>query len=616
MLRKQIIFSLIVLLIFISVNPDIAGAQTTGNTDTFFLAKKKGFWGKLGKSISVSGITPPSVEEGVKKNEESYSKFKGKVIHSIRIQKFDFSGSVNDTGRINKNFFTDIGNRLHPNTSDKIIKRNLFFAENDTLYPALVADNERYLRDISYLQDARIIVSDNKFIPNEVDVTVLCKDVFPVGGSADLGSEKLVNFELNDDNLGGTGDRVAFKNMIDLDRVPKFGLGGQFLKRNVLGTFVSINFGFSNIEPAFNSGRREETAWYFKADLPLVSPYSILTGGYEASVHFTKNNYLSDSLYNSDFKYSYRLFDSWIGYNIGAKKQLSLQIKNRLKHVLGVRGIYRQFFDIPNIYQTKYNSAYSNLTTILTSVSVFEQDYYHTNFIYGFGRNEDVPEGFSMSLIGGWTNRNDISRPYLGFDYQRNYFTRKKSYVNYQFKMGGYFANGGMEDISLLTGVEYFTRLRKLGNSKWLLRHFFNGSITQQIKTKLNDPLHISSIYGLPELNITSINASSRITGNWESVFYNTWKFFGFSFAPFAFTNITFLKEQSLDFVKGDVYSSIGAGVRTRNENLVFGTMELRAYYYPRTISSMNVWNVVFNTALQFKYNSQLVKRPDFVAVN
>ncbi len=610
--KYRLFISFIVLVFFTSS----INAQLKNESDTFFLAKKNGLWGKLGKSISVSGETPISTEDAVKKNEDNFSRFKGKIIHSIKVQKLDFNSSINDTSSSKRNFFNDLGNFLHTTSSEKIIKRNLFFNIGDSLYPALVADNERFLRDISYLQDAKILIKENIVFKNEVDVLIVCKDVFPIGGSADLGSEKMLNFEINDDNLAGRGDRIAIKNLIDLDRTPYFGIGGQYLKRNFLGSFVNISIGLSTIEPGFNSGRKEETAWYFKADLPLVSPYSVWTGSYETSFRYTNNNFTKDSLYQSDFKYNYRILDGWLGYNIGAKKDIGTQIKNRLKHLLAIRGAYRRFFDIPNFYQTNYNSSYSDLTTVLSSLTVFEQDYYHTNFIYGFGRNEDVPEGFSMSLTGGWTNRNNIERPYLGYEYQRAYFTRKKAYVNYQIRMGTYFYQSKFEDISFLSSVELFTRLRKLGNSKWLSRHFISASITQQMNSKLNDPLYLYSVFGIQDFNNASNKTNTRISGNWESVFYNTWKFFGFSFAPFVFTNLSYVNDPSQPLANGDVYSAFGSGVRTRNENLVFGTMELRASYYPRTIGSMKVWNIIFNTALQFKYNSQLVKRPDFVLVN
>lgn len=617
MLLKTTSYRFVLIFALILFYPFLTSSQSRIIPDTFFLAKEKGLLGKIGKAISVNGQIPVSVEVGAKKNEETFLPYKGKIIRKIIIQKLGFNDIINDTSNSAiQNFFNDIGNKLHPNTREKVIKRNLFFIEGDTLYPALVADNERFLRDISYIQDAKIRIKEDPQFPNEVDVIVVCKDVFPVGGSADLGSEKLINFEVNDDNFVGTGDRISFKNMVDLDRTPHYGFGGQILKRNIVGSFVNINMGFSNFENAFNSGRKEETAWFIKAELPLVSPYSLWTGSYETSFRFTKNNYIIDSLYNSDFKYEYRILDAWVGYNIGARKDLSQQIKTRLKHLVALRTVYRHFSDLPNIYKTSYNSDYSNLTSVLASLSVFQQDYYHTNFIYGFGRNEDVPEGFSISLIGGWTNRNDISRPYLGFDYQRNYFTRRKSYLNFIFRTGTYYGNKEFQDISFLTSVEYFTRLRNIHKSKWLNRQFLSGSITQEARTRLNEPLYISSIFGLPDLGDRTLKASTRITFNYESVFYNTWKFFGFNFAPFGFTNISYMREKGQAIIKGQIYSAFGGGVRTRNENLVFGTMELRAYYYPKTITNMNPWNIVFNTALKFKYNSQLVKKPDFVTVN
>ena len=209
-----------------------------------------------------------------------------------------------------------------------------------------------------------------------------------------------------------------------------------------------------------------------------------------------------------------------------------------------------------------------------------------------------------------------MPRPYVGFDYQRNYFSDRKNYINYTLRAGTYFYQGNLEDISFLTSIEYFTKLRKLRNSRWLLRHFISGSTTMQVRTVMNEPLRLSSIYGIPELNNENIKASIRASLNWEAVFYNTWKFFGFSFAPFTFVNTSYLKLLGTNFSKGDIYTAVGGGVRTRNENLVFGTMELKAFYFPRTTGNMTPWNITFNTDLRFKYNSQFMKRPDFAVVN
>ena len=589
--------------------------QTLADT-VFFLANKKGLLGKLGKSLSVNNPDPILPLEEAVKNESVFMPYKGKIIRYIFIEKLSFTKFVNDTTRIVRNIFTDIGDALHTSTVKRVIINNLFFREGDTLYPALLADNERFLRALSYLQDARITVKEIQNDTNAVDVIIICKDVFPIGGSVESGSSKNLSFEVNDDNLFGSGNRIQVQNFFDVDRNPGYGFGVEFLKRNLRGNFVNLAAGYQTQAPAYNSGRREEKALYVRGELPLVSPYHSWTGAFEIASHHTRNLYIGDSLYRSDFKYNYRLFDGWIGHNIGAGKQLQQNFKSRFRRLISIRGIHRRFFDLPDVYKDSYKIDYSDLVSVLGAFTIFEQDYYHTNFLYGFGRNEDVPEGFSLSLIGGWSKRSNISRPYLGFDYQRNYFSGVKDYLNYTIRIGTYYNKYRFEDISFLTSLEYFTKLKKLGNGNWFLRHFLSGSITQLINTFQNEPLRLSSDYGIPQLNNPELKASTRLTLNGESVFYNTWKFVGFRFAPFVFTNVTYLKAIGGYLEKGEIYTAIGGGVRTRNENLVFGTMELKAYYYPRTTGTMNQWNITFNTDLRFKYISQLIKRPDFVLVN
>ncbi len=72
-------------------------------------------------------------------------------------------------------------NSTHVNTNEKIIRKNLLFAAGDTISPLILSDNERILRQLPYIDDARIIVvpvSDE-----EADIIVVTKDVYSIGGS-------------------------------------------------------------------------------------------------------------------------------------------------------------------------------------------------------------------------------------------------------------------------------------------------------------------------------------------------------------------------------------------------------------------------------------------------
>lgn len=604
-----------ILFFLISFQPRLF-AQEKLNDTQFFLATKKGLLGKIGKSISINIPFANIPLDNVQKNSTQFEPFRGRIIRKVSIQKLDFSKLINDTTSNRNNFLSRIGNKMHIQTRGKIILNNLFFKEGEQLYPNLLADNEKLLRDLSFLQDAKIEIDPQYIHTDSVDIIIICKDVFPLGGSMNEATIDLAAFEINHDNLFGTGNRIQLLQLIDAKRNPSFAMGAEFIKRNIAGSFVNIAIGFQQQKPAFNSGRREESTAYISGELPLVSPYHQFTGGLDLSINKTFNNYSNDSSYPLIWKYHNYHADIWLGYSLGAKKRLKDNFYARKRNILAIRLLQTAFIAKPDTIKTSIDSRYDNISGALVSYTIFEQDFYHTNFIYGFGRNEDIPEGFNLSFTSGWTNREGFLRFYAGAEYQRNYFTRKKNYFNYIIKTGGYIHQHQLEDFSLLTSIEYITKLRKLGTGFWHIRHFLNGSATYQRFTRLNDPLKLSSIYGIPRIQNNKTDASGRITINAESVFYNTWKFLGFRFAPFGFTNLTYLKYSGIHLLNGEFYSAIGGGIRTRNENLVFGTIEFKAYYYPKVTDNMNNINIIISTDLRFRYQTQLVRKPNFVVVN
>lgn len=588
------------------------------NTDTFFLAKKKGLLGKLGQSIAIHPDEPKDTLGDALKSISPFIIYKGAVIRNVIISKIVYGQSINDTSLIYSNRLTKFANRLHRNTTENTIRNNLFFTAGDTIKPFIIADNETYLRTIPYLQDAKILIkeiADEEMNFDSVDVIVLYKDVLPISGTISSDNNKNAYIEAQDDNLSGHGDRLQTMLLYDMDRTPKFGFGAEYQKRNIKGSFTDFVAGYQNLYPAFNSGRREENRMYTRLEMPLVSPHRKFTGAIELSFNYTKNDFINDSLYQSDYKYQFKNFDSWVGYNITSKNNLLESSNRKKKQFLSFRFIDKDFFQVPDKYKHQYNFQYADLQSVLVAYTVFRQEFYHTSFIYGFGRTEDIPVGYNYAFIGGWTNKEYNSRPYAGLDLSKSFFANGH-YFNFGLKAGAYLNAGNFQDVSLLGSIDAFTRLKKFGNSKWLHRNFFSGSITQQINTTLNQPVFLNSDYGLNDFINPDSTGSSRLTGNYQSVFFNTKRFWGFSFAPFVFGGACYMKSRSKNFYEGDWYTRFGVGLRSRNENLIFGTMELKISYYPKTSQGMSPWNIVFNTDLRFRYNTQFVKRPDFISVN
>ena len=607
-MHNKVIHTFTVILFFLVMASPVYAQHN--KPDTFFLAKKKGLLGRFGKMISTNGPLSEPV-----KVENQFLKFKGKIIRYIDIVRLGFERNINDTDEVKKNFGISVANLLHKNSRENTISRNLFFEEGQRLYPYLLADNERYLRDLVYIQDARILVDYAEDNTDSVDVVVLTKDIFSIGGKLVIDSKYKGRAELKEENFNGTGSKVMVSGFYDGRRNPHQGFGAEIVKRNIRGSFIDWTTGFQNYNPAFNTGRREETAIYTKIEKPLVTPFIPSTGVLEGGYYKTSNAYVSDSLYKSDYRYEYFNLDGWFGYSLDSKRKLYANKEIRRHRFLALRGFNKRFLTVPATFKTDYDYRYSDITGVLLSMNIFKQVYYKTNFIYGFGRNEDIPEGFNIAFTGGYVSTQSIRRPYSGVDAQFSRFNKKGYYYNFIFRAGGYYHQSRFEDVDLLFELDHFTRLKKMGPT-WFMRSFINTGITAQVNPKLNAPLYLNSIYGLPYFQIGTLMADLRASVKAESVFYNTHKILGFRLAPFVFGDASVLKPSKMGLQKSELYSAVGGGVRTRNENLVFGTIELKGYFFPRTTGDMNSWKVELNSNIRFKYNSSFIRRPDFIIAN
>jgi hypothetical protein len=577
-------------------------------TDSFFLLRQKGLLGKLGKSISRTPQPEPQ------KIVNPFLPFANKIIRSIEIFPLGFDRNIDDTSLVKDTKIVKLANRFHHDTRYNVIRKNLFFKPGERFLPLLVSDNETFLRNQPFLRDARIHVAQADDAPDSVDIVVFTRDVFSIGARVNMNTRR-VRTELREENLFGTGNEFAINTLFDKDRHPEGGLGGEIVFRNIGGGFLNWYGGFNNFKEAFNSGRLEEASYYMRIEKPFVNRYTQWTANMEIARNETFNAYLPDSSYRADYQYRYHKMDLWAGYNIGYKTKKGRDSENRLRHFVAGRIFYTKFEKQPVKFDSVFNYSYADKNGVLISYTLYRQNYYRTNYLYAFGRNEDVPVGISASIIAGWANIEDRKTPYYGLDLEVSTFTRHSIYSDYKIRLGGFHKGSRFEDANLLLAIDHFTKLRKLG-SKWTNRNFLNFSYAKQFNYRYNDPLFLRSDFGLPYFNNIVYPANQRLTTRVESDFYNINKILGFRFAPFAFGDVSFLKRLGTNFSKLKGYPAIGAGIRTRNENLIFETIELRGYYFPVTIDNMKNWKIDLNTRVRFRINNSLIKKPDFIIVN
>jgi hypothetical protein len=553
----------------------------------------------IGRGIALISTSPNDTI----KNEWSSSNFEGyanKIVRKIEIDFIGLDRSVYDTTkRINKTLGR-IANSLHTQTKENVIRNHLFVYKNKPLNPFLLADNERFLRSLDFILDARMVVTPLEGT-DSVDIVVITRDVFSLGGSLG-GSPPTPEFSLYDANLAGGGQRFQFSGKLDPGRDPRFGYSLQYQKSSLFGSLANLEVAYTELNNGVSLGSENEYAYFVRLNRPLVSPYSRLAGGLEVSNNWSRNIFnRPDSAF---LNYKYQLVDTWAGYNLGIKSELA----NRNRYFLAVRYFDNFFSQRPAQEVIREQVRYASSSGLLGELTFYRKNYFKTRYVVGFGRTEDIPIGVSVSVAMGYLTLLGKERPYGGvkIDYLRA--SKRGDFYEIKLESGG-FVQEKSEDVLLKAAASFYTRARNTGKSK--LRTFVGGGYTALFNKMTSQFLSVSNrqVFGFVG---DSILGTHQVFAKTETTLYMPFSLAGFRFAPFigidaVQTNCLVCKERV------PVIVGLNGGVRTRNENLIFGTMELRFTFIPDDGRGKNQFGFSFRQNLQIRNATNFIVAPSQV---
>ncbi len=569
-------------------------------------------------SVEKKSVVKKAFREGIKlistspqdtiineKSVDPYAEHAGKIIRTINIERIGFEKSIYDSAKKVDKTITWLANKLHVDTRLKIIRRHLFIKENQPLNPHELADNERFLRDKDFILDSRIMVTPIDGT-DSVDVTVITRDVFSFGGTLGGTIPTSPKISVYDANVDGRGQRIEFTALVDQDRTPKFGYSLMYRKSSVMGSLTNLELRYTELNSGYSFGDENEFALLMRLDRPLVSPYSRLAGGAEISRNWSENVFAEpDSTF---LKYKYKVLDGWIGYNIGIHKDLS----DRNRKFVALRYVDGYYVDQPDQTEYQEERKYNDIYGYLSEFTFYRQNFYKTRYVFGFGRTEDVPYGYTLGFSAGYIKQLFIERPYGAIKWNYGKAFNKGDFIRLIAQGGGYFRNGNMEDIILQGGASYFTRLYQFNRYK--LRNVIGVTLTQLTNRTVIDYLNISK-KEIPGFGSDSIRANQRMAMHAESALFTPWTLLGFRFAPFVGVDIV-----SVNCVQcatdNELYYGLSGGLRTRNENLIFGTIEVKFTYIPKDQYGNSKFVFGFKQNLKVKNTGSFVKAPSFILYN
>lgn len=548
-------------------------------------------------------------------NIASLTSYAGKRINSITIEQQNFLSSIDSKESNLKDIFSKIGNKLQSNSKKRAIRENIFFKEWDIFDPSIIAYNEKWLRDLSYIQDAKILAMITPYDTNQVDVIVVTKDLFSYGGELLINNKDAYAAKLNNINFLGTGNSIQINQNFENQRNPKSGWGYDVGLSNFLGTFISINAGVNQFGNNISNNVLSARKNYISVQRPILHPNSKWLGGMEYLETENENVFPGkwDTIFNQQLNYNLKHKDIWIGYQL-TKQSKRIKL-NEYKQFIQYRYLENDFRARPIDYLLQLDRNYQNLKANFLSFTLVRQSVYRTRYLYGLGRYEDLPIGQSLTWTTGYSQIEKDRSAYLGFKFEQYKLSKKENYNHVIANIATSYINKSLQDIRFLSSLEQFSKLKYLNNGL-RYRQILNLSFTQTLKNKYNEALRINSIFGIPQLNREQIKGGTRLSANWETVLYNNRAIWGFKSAPFVFGNLTYIRAVGNPILKGDIYTAIGSGMRIRNENLIFGTIELKGFYFPRTNQQVSPWNFSLITNLRYKYNSNIVDKPNYVEIN
>jgi len=499
-----------------------------------------------------------------------FKKHHGKIIDSITIQQLEvFGPSLTDTSYQNEYWYKEFGNFVHFPTNKSIIRENLLFSARDSLDPALLADNERILRSLRFIKDARIVVEEVPGKPGKVHLTVLTQDLWSKGFNVDLNSINAGQVELWDNNIFGIGHKVQGNLIFDYLKDGNPGIETFYNISNLRGTFIKSRVYYLN---SFDTER-----YGFEIQRDLFSYKTRYIGGLRMFKTETRENIRRKDTVLSDVFLDYVNHDFWLGHSFPISSKNPM-FKKRTRLILAGRYIKNRFLEGPYVDE-RYNYAYHNNHTFLGSISFSRENFYESELIYDYGTTEDIPVGDLITYTFGWEADEFFKRFYSGIRIKHGHFVDNFGYLSSSLGIGGFLYDKQIEQGTIDYQAKYISKLWHLNNLQ--IRQFFDIHYTRGIERFPEERLRFDRITDMRGYENPSLYGNKKLVVRSETVAFSGLNYYGFRFAFFGFLDCGFIGSANEFILNNQLQPGFGIGMRMRNENLVFKTFQLRLGFYP-----------------------------------
>ena len=499
-------------------------------------------------------------------SEERFSGYAGKTIRNISVKVLPpYGTSVYDTTYYEESlgWLQTAANKTHMRTAVNTVRKQLTLKPGMKLEPFELVQNEIILRRLDYMEDATILVSEVEGHPDEVDLTVICKDEFSWGGSIESNFINSFTLGLKNKNfMHILNYEFSYRGSKD----KKWGNMLEYKINSIWGTHFDLWGLYQN--------DYSQKLVKLSIDRPFLTTTMKWAGGVEASRVFYSENLPDRNVTRLEELFNYHSQDVWLGRSFQLKNRFSY---NRNYYLTG-RFFTTLFNNRPEVSDDTNHFYYNRLNAFM-AFTYTKIKYYKANLIYDFGRTEDIPTGLYAGVTAGYEHSEFENFGYLGMEYHYSHFNKQSErYYSVEAMVGSYVNDEGFERGFINFKAGHISNLISIGNYRF---RFYNAvNYIRGIRRYPTDYLYIQE-GDIRGFHSDSLRGNQKLSASLATTFFFPYIKKGFRMSATAFVDAGAIAKDNHSLTKSKTYWGLGVALNIRNDNVVFKNVSFRFSWYP-----------------------------------
>ncbi|MEG0795150.1 MAG: hypothetical protein RR397_01390 [Odoribacter sp.] len=502
-------------------------------------------------------------------SEERFNEYRGKIIGNISIKVLPpYGSSVYDTTYIEDDmeWMKNMANRIHIRTAEKSIRRQLTFKSGMRLLPFELVQNEMMLRQLDYLDDANILVSEVPGDTNRVNILLICKDQFSWGATVESNFLNSVQLGFENKNFMKLGHILNYEFSYRGTKEKKWGNILEYKVNSLGGTHINVRGYYKN--------DYKEKQVRVEIDRQFVTSQMQWAGGVSAGRVFYSDDLPDRNMTRLRELFNYHFQDIWLGKSF----QLPFRYSYNRNIYLTSR-FFTTYFNHRPIVTGDTNHLYYNRLDYFTALTYTKIKYYKANLIYDFGRTEDIPTGLFIALTGGFEKSEFDNYGYVATEFRYSHFNKlTERWFGIRGGISSYVGENGFEQGLIKLGGSHISNLCSLGNLKF---RFYNDiNYVRGIRRYPADYLYMEDA-NIRGFSSDTLRGNQKLSISLGTTFFLPYIKKGFRTSIMTFVDAGIVAPENIPLSKNKTYWGFGVALNIRNDNVVLKNLSIRLSFYP-----------------------------------